>query len=204
MKLPAALQQLIDSLQILPGVGPKSAQRMALYMLEKDRLGADRLSISLQGAMNRLVRCGSCRNYAEAELCPLCADTQRDHGLICVVESPSDVLALEQSVDFNGVYFVLYGHLSPLDGIGPQELGLLELKQNIERRVGEQAVREVIVATNPTVEGEATAQFISDMLPSTIEVSRIAHGVPMGGELDLVDGGTLNHALAGRRKMGGE
>ena len=202
MKLPAALQQLIDSLQILPGVGPKSAQRMALYLLEKDRLGAERLSISLNGAMNKLARCGGCRNYAEAELCPVCADSSRDQHLICVVESPADVLALEQSVDFNGLYFVLYGHLSPLDGIGPQELGLMELKQKIEQRPPGNPVTEVIVATNPTVEGEATAQFISDMLPDSVEVSRIAHGVPMGGELDLVDGGTLNHALAGRRKMG--
>lgn len=202
MKLPAALQQLIDSLQILPGVGPKSAQRMALYLLEKDRLGAERLSLSLNNAMNKLNRCAGCRNYAESDLCPVCSDSERDQYVICVVESPADVLALEQSVDFNGQYFVLYGHLSPLDGIGPHELGLLELKQKILQRPADKGITEVIVATNPTVEGEATAQFISDMLPDTVEVSRIAHGVPMGGELDLVDGGTLNHALAGRRKMG--
>jgi len=197
MKLPAALQQLIDSFQILPGVGPKSAQRMALYLLEKDRLGAERLSNSLNQAMEKLSHCQSCRNYAEADLCPICSDTQRSTDALCVVESPSDVLALEQGVDFNGQYFVLYGHLSPIDGIGPAELGLADLKRKVEQ----QGISEVIVATNPTVEGEATAQFIMDMLPNEVVVSRIAHGIPMGGELDLVDGGTLNHALSGRRVM---
>lgn len=197
MKLPASLQQLIDSFQILPGVGPKSAQRMALYLLEKDRLGAERLSNSLTQAMDKLSRCQSCRNYAEAGLCPICSDTQRSTDALCVVESPSDVLALEQGVDFNGQYFVLYGHLSPIDGVGPSELGLADLKRKVEQ----QGISEVIVATNPTVEGEATAQFIMDMLPASVVVSRIAHGIPMGGELDLVDGGTLNHALSGRRVM---
>jgi recombination protein RecR len=197
IKLPAALQQLIDSFQILPGVGPKSAQRMALYLLEKDRLGAERLSNSLQQAVNKLNHCQSCRNYAEEVLCPICSDDQRSTDSICVVESPSDVIALEQGVDFNGQYFVLYGHLSPIDGIGPADLGLAELKLKVEQ----QGIKEVIVATNPTVEGEATAQFIMDMLEDGIVVSRIAHGIPMGGELDLVDGGTLNHALAGRRVM---
>lgn len=197
MKLPAALQQLIDSFQILPGVGPKSAQRMALYLLEKDRLGAERLSNSLSKAMEKLTHCQSCRNYAETDLCPICSDSSRSTDALCVVESPSDVLALEQGVDFQGQYFVLYGHLSPIDGIGPSELGLASLKRKVEL----QKIREVIVATNPTVEGEATAQFIMDMLPSDVVVSRIAHGIPMGGELDLVDGGTLNHALSGRRVM---
>lgn len=197
MKLPVSLQQLIDSFQILPGVGPKSAQRMALYLLEKDRLGAERLSNSLTKAMEKLSHCQSCRNYAEADLCPICSDTQRSTDALCVVESPSDVLALEQGVDFNGQYFVLYGHLSPIDGVGPAELGLADLKRKVEQ----QSISEVIVATNPTVEGEATAQFIMDMLPEGVVVSRIAHGIPMGGELDLVDGGTLNHALSGRRVM---
>jgi recombination protein RecR len=197
MKLPLALQQLIDSFQILPGIGPKSAQRMALYLLEKDRLGAERLSHSLLQAMTKLRHCNSCRNYAESDLCPICSDTQRSTESLCVVESPSDVLALEQGVDFNGQYFVLYGHLSPIDGIGPSELGLADLKRKVEQ----QSINEVIVATNPTVEGEATAQFIMDMLPDEVVVSRIAHGIPMGGELDLVDGGTLNHALTGRRVM---
>lgn len=197
MKMPAALQQLIDSFQVLPGVGPKSAQRMALYLLEKDRLGAERLSHSVLNAMEKLDHCQSCRNYAETDLCPICADTGRSTDSLCVVESPSDVLALEQGVDFNGQYFVLYGHLSPIDGIGPDELGLSSLKRKVEL----QDIKEVIVATNPTVEGEATAQFIMDMLPNDVVVSRIAHGIPMGGELDLVDGGTLNHALSGRRVM---
>lgn len=197
MKLPAALQQLIDSFQILPGVGPKSAQRMALYLLEKDRLGAERLSNSLRQSMEKLSHCISCRNYAETDLCPICSDNQRSTDALCVVESPSDVMALEQGVDFNGQYFVLYGHLSPIDGIGPAELGLSDLKRKVEQ----QTINEVIVATNPTVEGEATAQFIMDMLPNDVVVSRIAHGIPMGGELDLVDGGTLNHALTGRKRM---
>lgn len=197
MKLPASLQQMIDSFQILPGVGPKTAQRMALYLLEKDRLGAERLSNSVQQAMNKLCHCSSCRNYAEADLCPICSDAKRSTDSLCVVESPSDVMALEQGVDFVGQYFVLYGHLSPIDGIGPGELGLIDLKRKVET----QGVKEVIVATNPTVEGEATAQFIMDMLPEEVVVSRIAHGIPMGGELDLVDGGTLNHALTGRRVM---
>jgi len=197
MKLPASLQQMIDSFQILPGVGPKTAQRMALYLLEKDRLGAERLSNSVQQAMNKLSHCSSCRNYAEADLCPICSDSQRSTDSLCVVESPSDVLALEQGVDFSGQYFVLYGHLSPIDGIGPSELGLADLKRKVEAL----GIKEVIVATNPTVEGEATAQFIMDMLPEEVVVSRIAHGIPMGGELDLVDGGTLNHALSGRRVM---
>jgi recombination protein RecR len=130
-------------------------------------------------------------------LCPICSDSQRSTESLCVVESPSDVLALEQGVDFGGQYFVLYGHLSPIDGIGPNELGLADLKRKVES----QSIKEVIVATNPTVEGEATAQFIMDMLSSDIVVSRIAHGIPMGGELDLGDGGTLNHALTGRRVM---
>ena len=197
MKLPAPLQQLMDALQILPGVGPKTAQRMALHVLEKDRLGAERLSVSLQSAMANLQRCRSCRNYAEAELCPVCADTSRSTESLCVVESPSDVLAIEQGVNFSGQYFVLYGHLSPIDGVGPQELGLSALKA----KVATQGINEVIVATNPSIEGEATAQFIMDMLPDAVVVSRIAHGIPMGGELDLVDGGTLNHALSGRRVM---
>ena len=197
IKLPASLQQLIDSFQILPSVGPKTAQRMALYLLEKDRLGAERLSNSLQQAMNKLCHCSSCRNYAEEELCPICSDSERSTESLCVVESPSDVLALEQGVDFRGQYFVLYGHLSPIDGIGPSELGLVDLIRKVES----QSIKEVIVATNPTVEGEATAQFIMDMLPEGVIVSRIAHGIPMGGELDLVDGGTLNHALTGRRVM---
>lgn len=197
IKLPASLQQLIDSFQVLPSVGPKTAQRMALYLLEKDRLGAERLSNSLQQAMNKLCHCASCRNYAEEDLCPICSDSERSTESLCVVESPSDVLALEQGVDFRGQYFVLYGHLSPIDGIGPSELGLVDLKRKVES----QSIKEVIVATNPTVEGEATAQFIMDMLPEGVVVSRIAHGIPMGGELDLVDGGTLNHALTGRRVM---
>ena len=199
MKLPAALQQVIDSLQILPGVGPKSAQRMAFYLLERDRLGAERLSISLTNAMNKLQRCKSCRNYAEADYCPICTDTTRDSQQLCVVESPADVMALEQVADFNGRYFVLYGHLSPLDGIGPDQIGLNELREIAT--APDAGIKEVIIATNPTVEGEATAQFIADMLPEGIEVSRIAHGVPIGGELEMVDGGTLSHALSGRRAI---
>lgn len=199
MKLPTALQQLIDSLQILPGVGPKSAQRMAFYLLERDRLGAERLSVNLTHAMQKLQRCNACRNYAETDLCPICSDTERDSEQLCVVESPADVMALEQVAYFNGRYFVLNGHLSPLDGIGPEQIGLSQLRQQVLS--AGQSIKEIIIATNPTVEGEATAQFIADMLPEGVDVTRIAHGVPVGGELDMVDGGTLSHALSGRRTI---
>jgi recombination protein RecR len=197
MKLPTPLQQLIDSLKILPSVGPKSAQRMAMYLLEKDRLGAERLSVSIIHAMNKLIRCNACRNYSEDYLCPICLDENRSHDMLCVVETPADVMALEQAGSFKGKYFVLYGHLSPIDGIGPDQLGLEKLKDLSSKG----SIKEVIIATNPTIEGEVTAQYIADLLPEYIVVSRIAHGVPMGGELEMIDGGTLTHALSGRREV---
>ena len=190
--------RLIEALRCLPGVGPKSAQRMAFQLLERDREGALVLAGALQEAVERVGHCSRCRTFSEGELCPICASSQREQGFICVVESPADVEALEQSTGFKGRYFVLMGHLSPLDGIGPDEIGLDLLAQQLD----EGGVSEVILATNPTVEGEATAHYISEMAHArTIRVTRIAHGVPLGGELEYVDGGTLSHAFNGRREL---
>ena len=188
------INSLVDSLTILPGVGQKSAQRLALYLLEKDKAGAGMLVRNLSEALEKVGHCSSCRNLTEDALCPVCDDPKRDDTQLCVVETPSEVLAIEQT-GFRGRYFVLFGRLSPIEGIGPDSLGLDKLKQLVIER----AVKEVILATNPTVEGEATAQFIQQMLlnQDTV-VSRIAHGVPLGSELEYVDGGTLAHALAGR------
>ena len=196
MNFSPALQNLIDSLRCLPGVGPKSAQRMTLHLLERDREGAVALSRALQVAVDKVEHCSRCRNFTELDVCEICSDPRRDSSTICVVESPGDVLAVEQSGSYRGVYFVLMGHLSPIDGIGPEEIGLDRFYQ----RVVEEGVSEVILATNPTVEGEATAYYLTDMLqPEGIKVSRIAHGVPLGGELEYVDGSTLAHAMSGRR-----
>jgi recombination protein RecR len=195
MKYTPTLARLIDALRCLPGVGPKSAQRMAFYLLERDRDGGRLLSHSLAEALASVGHCKRCRMLTESELCSTCASDHRDVAQLCVVESPADVVAIEQSGGFRGRYFVLMGHLSPLDGIGPAELGLDEFEQVLK----EGAVREVILATNPTVEGEATAHYLGGMaLRLGLTVSRIAHGVPVGGELEYVDGGTLAHALAGR------
>lgn len=188
----------MEDLRCLPGIGPKSAQRMAFHLLEHDRNGARRLAASLLEAVEKVGRCGRCRNLSETEICPLCANPSRDAGLLCVVESPADVRAIEQSSAYRGLYFVLMGHLSPLDGIGPQEIGL----DHLQARLEEDGLREVILATNPTVEGEATAHYIHQMVQARgITSSRIAHGVPLGGELEYVDGGTLSHAFAGRRAI---
>jgi recombination protein RecR len=198
MKYTPTLARLIESLRCLPGVGPKSAQRMAFYLLERDREGGLALSQSLAQALERVGHCKRCRMLTESELCPICASPQRDTAQLCVVESPADVVAIEQSGGFRGRYFVLMGHLSPLDGIGPAELNL----QEFERLLGEGEVREVILATNPTVEGEATAHYLGELaLRQGLKASRIAHGVPVGGELEYVDGGTLAHALAGRTRV---
>lgn len=192
------LNRLMTALRCLPGVGPKSAQRMALHLLERDRDGARRLVESLQAAVDGIGRCRLCRDLSETGICALCADSRRDHSLLCVIETPADVLAVEQATGFQGVYFVLMGHLSPLDGIGPAELGL----ETLEARLAEGEVREVILATNPTVEGEATAYYIAELARERgIRATRIAHGVPLGGELEYVDGGTLAHAFAGRRDL---
>jgi recombination protein RecR len=195
MLYPPSLLRLIETLRVLPGVGPKSAQRMAFYLLERNRAGATALSKALETATKEVGHCERCRMFAEQTLCPICAAPSRDKSILCVVESPADVVAVEQSGSFKGNYFVLMGHLSPLDGIGPDELGIPLL----ERILNEGEVKEVILATNPTVEGEATAHFISELASrGQIKSSRIAHGVPVGGELEYVDGGTLAHALAGR------
>ena len=189
---------LIDALRCLPGVGPKSAQRMTLHLLERDRAGAVALAQALQAAMDKVDHCSRCRNFTELDVCEICSDPRRDPTTICVVETPADVLAVEQSGSYRGLYHVLMGHLSPIDGIGPQELGL----DRFQQRVVDEGVAEVILATNPTVEGEATAYYLIDMLqPRGVKVSRIAHGVPLGGELEYVDGSTLAHAFSGRRPV---
>jgi recombination protein RecR len=196
MNFSPTLQNLIDALRCLPGVGPKSAQRMTLHLLERDRDAALTLSSALREAVERIGHCRLCRNFTELEICEICADPKREHSVICVVETPADVLAIEQSGSFRGLYFVLMGRLSPIDGIGPAELGL----DLFQQRVVEAGMEEVILATNPTVEGEATAYYLVDLLqPHGVRVSRIAHGVPLGGELEFVDGSTLAHALSGRR-----
>lgn len=198
MSFSPLIRQLIDALRILPGVGQKTAQRMALQLLERDRSGGLRLAQALTRAMEGVGYCRQCRTLSEDELCSQCGDPRRDDGLLCVVEGPLDVFAVEQT-GYRGRYFVLKGHLSPLDGLGPEAIGIPEL----EARVGQGGFSEVILATNPTVEGEATAHYIAQLLaPRGLTVSRIAHGVPLGGELELVDGGTLAHAMAGRRPMG--
>jgi recombination protein RecR len=190
------LEQLIEALRCLPGVGPKSAQRMALHLLERDREGGRQLSAILATAMERIGRCKLCRNLTEQELCRICANVQRDASLLCVVESPGDVLAIEQATGYRGRYFVLMGRLSPLDGIGPAELGLDELA----RRLDDSPPAEIIIATNPTVEGEATAYYLQRMAQKQgITVSRIAHGVPLGGELEFTDQSTIAHAFSSRQ-----
>lgn len=192
------LNELIDSLRCLPGVGPKSAQRMAFHILQRDRAGGARLAAVLAEAVQSIGHCRLCRTLTEDEICALCANPTRDDSLLCVVENPSDAIALEQATGFRGRYFVLGGRLSPLDGVGPAELGIGQLKQ----RLDELRPTELILATTTTVEGEATAHYISELAAERgIPTSRIAHGVPLGGELEYVDGGTLAHAFAGRRRV---
>jgi recombination protein RecR len=194
----ALLDEWVDALRCLPGVGPKSAQRMAYHLLERNRDGGHRLSRVLEQALSRIGHCERCRDFSETPLCRLCSDPARDASQLCVVESPADVLALERATGFRGRYFVLMGHLSPLDGIGPAELGL----DLLEQRLSSGDVQEMVLATNPTVEGEATAHFLAEMgKRNTVKVMRIAHGVPLGGELEYVDGGTLSHAFAGRTEV---
>lgn len=198
MKLSPSLQNLIDALRCLPGVGPKSAQRMSLHLLERDRQAALELAAALREAVEKVGHCKLCRNFTELEICEVCSDSRRDATLVCVVETPADVMAIEQSGSYRGLYYVLMGHLSPIDGIGPAEIGL----EDFQQRVIDEGIEEVILATNPTVEGEATAYYLTDMLlPVGVRVSRIAHGVPLGGELEYVDGSTLAHALSGRRPV---
>jgi recombination protein RecR len=189
------LEQLIEALRCLPGVGPKSAQRMALHLLERDREGGKYLSTVLDEAMERIGRCRECRNLTEEELCKICANEQRDKQQLCIVESPSDVIAIEQATGYRGQYFVLMGHLSPLDGIGPADLGLDQLGERLSLK----PPTELIIATNPTVEGEATAYYLQRMAQKHgVQVSRIAHGVPLGGELEFTDQSTIAHAFTSR------
>jgi recombination protein RecR len=192
------LVQLIDGLRCMPGVGQKSAQRIAFHLLERDRDGAKGLSVALAEAAEGIGHCTRCRMFTESELCSICSATGRDATQLCVVESPADVMALEDATGFRGLYFVLMGHLSPLDGIGPEELGLGLL----EEWLAEGEVKELIIATNPTVEGDATSHYLADLAARKgVSASRIAHGVPLGGELEYVDGGTLSHAFYGRRAI---
>lgn len=192
------IDELMASLRCLPGVGPKSAQRMALHLLERDRSGAERLAQSLHRAVEGVGRCQRCRTLTEQAFCGICANTRRDNSLLCVVETPGDVLAIEQAGTYQGKYFVLLGHLSPIDGIGPEDIGVDQLINLLQQ----ESISEVILATNPTVEGEATAFYISERAKNlNVTVSRIAHGVPLGGELEFIDGGTLAHAFSSRRSI---
>ncbi|MDD1624506.1 MAG: recombination mediator RecR [Methylococcaceae bacterium] len=198
MQKKGLLGELIQNLCCLPGVGPKSAQRMAFYLLQRDRNGAKILAETLVHAINKIGHCQQCRTLTEHTLCEICADNSRDNSLICIVESPADVWIVDQATVFKGRYFVLHGRLSPLDGIGPDELGL----DLLEQRLATGIIKELILATNSTVEGEATAYFISEIARKhQVQASRIAHGVPMGGELEFIDSGTLSHAFKGRKEI---
>ncbi len=192
------LEQLIEAFRILPGVGQKTAQRMAYHVLERDREGAQRLSEALAAAVDRIGHCTRCRDFSESELCVTCASASRDAHLLCAVESPADRLVIEQATGYRGFYFVLQGRLSPLDGIGPRELGL----EKLAARLAEGEVQELVIATNPTVEGEATAHYLAQLSRQHgVKPTRLAHGVPLGGELEYVDRGTLSHAFGSRGEM---
>jgi recombination protein RecR len=189
------IEKLVDAFRCLPGVGPKSAQRMAYYLLERNRVGGRHLSVVLEEALSRIGHCSRCRTLTEETECFICANPGRNQALMCIVESPSDVYVIEQMGSYRGLYFVLMGHLSPIDGIGPDQLGIPELLTLL----GRGGVKEVILACNPTVEGDATAYYIAEQIKGfNLVISRIAHGVPVGGELEFVDGSTLSHAFKGR------
>jgi recombination protein RecR len=197
MAEPSILGKLIDALRCMPGIGKKSAQRIAYHLLQRNREGARQLAAALNDAMDHIGHCQRCRTFSETETCNLCMSQKRDRSLLCVVENPSDVYAIEDA-EYNGLYFVLMGHLSPLDGIGPEELGLEKLSDLLD----EGEIKEVILATSSTVEGETTAHFISEMVRKRkLRPTRIAHGIPMGGELEFVGTSTIFHALAGRRDI---
>ena len=196
MEKPAALDELIAALRCLPGVGPKSAQRMAYHLLQRDRKGAEKLSLSLSGAVERIRNCARCNTFTEAETCGLCSSPRRDATLLCVVESPGDLLMMEQTQSYAGLYFVLMGRLSPLDGVGTREIHL----DRLVRRATDSVVKEVILSTNVTVEGEATAHYVTEILAGKgLVLTRIARGLPVGGELEHVDAGTLAQAVLERR-----
>jgi recombination protein RecR len=197
MKEETLIEQVIEAFRCLPGVGPKSAQRMLLYLLERDREGGRHLARILTEAIDKIGHCRSCRNLTEAELCEICSNGKRESKTICVVEAPSDVIAIEQSLSFRGQYFVLMGTLSPIDGRGPDEIGIDHLVRRCES-----GIEEIILAVSSTVEGEATAHYIAEALkPLNVTISRLAQGIPLGGELEYVDGGTLSHAFEGRRSI---
>ncbi|MCP3688562.1 MAG: recombination protein RecR [Gammaproteobacteria bacterium] len=192
-----SLDALIDALKCLPGVGQKSAQRMALHLIERDQAGARLLANTTLGALELVSHCQRCRNFADTEICQICADKKRDHRLLCIVETPADVLAIEASGAYRGMYFVLFGRLSPMDGYGPEELGLEAMEVGFKQG----GVSEVILATSATVEGDITAQFIADIATRyKLGVTRLARGIPLGGELEYVDSGTLSRALSGRQQ----
>ncbi|HEX6827799.1 MAG TPA: recombination mediator RecR [Burkholderiales bacterium] len=198
MKTPSSLEELIESLRCLPGVGPKSAQRMAYHLLQRDHPGALRLGQALEQAIGRIRHCEKCNTFTEEAVCELCRSPRRDSALLCVVETPGDLLMMEQAQCYGGMYFVLMGRLSPLDGVGPREIHL----DRLLRRAQDGVVREVVLATNFTVEGEATAHYVGELLRERgLAVSRIARGLPVGGELEHVDSGTLARAVIERREL---
>ncbi len=205
MSFSPLIQQLIQALRCLPGVGPKSAQRMALQLLERNRIGARRLASVLNEAMDRVGHCVQCRTLCEASVCQLCTNPARDKTLLCVIESAADIAIIEQTGDYRGLYFVLHGHLSPIAGIGPEEIGIALFKQRLEQEI----FHEIVLATNPTAEGETTAYYLAKCLEehqemhpdNPIRVTRIAHGVPLGGELGYLDGGTVSMAMSARTLM---
>ena len=192
------LEQLIEALRCLPGVGPKTAQRMAFQLLERGRDKGKRLAGVLSEAMENIGHCLNCRTFSETDVCHLCRSSNRDASLLCIVETPIDMVAVEQMGSYRGLYFILMGHLSPLDGIGPDDIGMKQLSTHLANG----KIKEVILATNPTIEGEATAHYISELVKQyAIKATRIAHGVPLGGELEYIDSGTLAHAFAGRETV---
>ncbi len=198
MKSPSSLDELIEALRCLPGVGPKSASRMAYHLLQYDRAGAERLGVALGRALQNVRRCARCNTFTESEICALCASPKRDPSSLCVVETPADLGMMEQTMAYNGLYFVLMGRLSPLDGIGPKDIGL----DVLQRRATDGVVKEVVLATNFTNEGEATAHYIGEMLKNRgLAISRIARGIPVGGELEYVDAGTIAQAFYERRPV---
>ncbi len=192
------LGELIQNFCCLPSVGPKSAQRITLHLLQRDRKGARLLAETLLSALEKITHCQECRTFTEQALCETCTDLSRNNSLLCIVENPADAWHIEQATAFKGYYYVLHGRLSPIDGIGPNELGL----DKLEQRLAKGEIQEIILATNSTVEGEATAYFISEIAKKyAINASRLAHGVPMGGELEFIDSSTLSHAFKGRRLL---
>ena len=198
MSAEPVLNDLMQALRCLPGVGQKSAQRMAFHLLERDRQGAFQLAQSLADAVDKIGHCATCQTLSSSDICGLCSDERREQHILCIVETPADVMAIEGATSYKGLYFVLNGRLSPLDGLGPSEIGLDKLTDRL--KLGE--VKEIILATNPTVEGEATAHYISEMAKkNNVKATRIAHGVPFGGELEYIDSGTLSHAFSGRSEV---